>query len=145
MKDTVEDREQIKTLKARYFYYLDHKNWDGWRNDIFVSDCVWRLSELEPDQVIRGIEEVIKLASTALVGTVTVHHGHMPIIDFVSADVAKGIWAMEDLIDFPKENLHQGKYSHLHGFGHYREEYVRTPKGWRIRSMELTRLRLTLS
>ena len=29
----------------------------------------------------------------------------------------------------------------IHGYGHYHEEYVRTPDGGRIRSTALTRLR----
>jgi hypothetical protein len=32
----------------------------------------------------------------------------------------------------------------LHGLGHYHETYVRTPGGWRIASLRLTRLRLDI-
>src|ERR1700677_876690 len=29
------DIEEIKQLKARYFYHLDYKEWDGWREHVF--------------------------------------------------------------------------------------------------------------
>jgi hypothetical protein len=52
---------------------------------------------------------------------------------------------MEDLLWFSEENKFRGQYLHLHGFGHYREEYIRTSVGWRIKSFQLTRIRVELS
>lgn len=138
------DLEEIKKLKARYFYYLDHKDWDGWRNKVFVADCQWDVPEVQTEPVC-GIENVIKLARSAVDGAVTIHHGHMPDIEMTSDSSATGIWAMEDIIYFSKDRLFQGRYAYLHGFGHYHEGYVRAAAGWRIKTMRLTRLHIELS
>src|SRR5580704_2125927 len=99
--DRLLDLEEIKTLKSRYFYCLDHKDWDGWRTKVFIPDCVWDVPEVQPEP-IRGIDNVIKLARSAVDGSVSIHHGHMPDIIFTSDDAATGIWAMEDVIHFSK-------------------------------------------
>ena len=144
MDTKFEDLEQIKQLKARYFYCVDTKDWDGWRNTVFAADCEMRVPEVQPEPY-RGIDNIIKLASGVFTGAVSIHHGHMPIIEFTSATTATGIWAMEDMIYFSEKNLFQGRYAHLHGYGHYHDDYVRTPAGWRIKTLQLTRLRVNLS
>ncbi|MGB8362944.1 MAG: nuclear transport factor 2 family protein, partial [Rhizomicrobium sp.] len=68
------------------------------------------------------------------------HHGHMPDIEILSPDTAKGVWAMEDILRLPKDSPAPGGYTYLHGFGHYHETYVRGPAGWRIKTVRLTRL-----
>ena len=141
MTKKLEDLEEIKQLKARYFYCVDHKDWDGWRDTVFVPECEMRVPEVQAEP-FRGVDNIVALASGVFKGAVSIHHGHMPIIEFTSADTATGIWAMEDIIYFSKENLFEGKYTHLHGFGHYHEEYVRTPAGWRIKGLQLNRLRI---
>jgi hypothetical protein len=30
--------EEIKRLKSKYFYCLDHKDWATWKTDVFASD-----------------------------------------------------------------------------------------------------------
>lgn len=49
---------------------------------------------------------------------------------------------MEDLIWRSREHPLNGEYAHLHGWGHYRERYVKLDVGWRILETELTRLRV---
>jgi hypothetical protein len=49
---------------------------------------------------------------------------------------------MEDQIWRPKDHPLSGDYSYLHGWGHYREKYVKLDCGWRILEAELTRLRV---
>jgi hypothetical protein len=73
---------------------------------------------------------------------ISVHHGHMPDIEIISDTEARGIWAMEDQIWRPKDHPLSGDYSYLHGWGHYREKYVKLDCGWRILEAELTRLRV---
>ena len=132
--------EAIKQAKAWYFYGLDHRDWAIWRDKVWCADG--RLEVPEVDMVVEPLETVIEWVAQQTGDQVSVHHGHMPIIDFVSDDEAKVIWAMEDrLYRKPDEPLHDGS-TYLHGFGHYHETYVRTPAGWRIRSSRLTRLRV---
>jgi hypothetical protein len=137
------DIEEIKRLKSRYFYCMDHKDWDGWRNDVFVPDCIIDVPEAWKTP-LTDLETFIAENRKVVDGSVTIHHGHMPEIHLTSPDSARGIWAMEDVIHWPENLKFRGEYTYLHGFGHYREEYVRTPVGWRIKKLNLTRLHLEL-
>ena len=58
----------------------------------------------------------------------------MPEIDFISDSEAKGVWAMEDIVDHG-DNV-------LYGQGHYHETYRKLDGAWRIASVHLTRIRL---
>ncbi|VWX49585.1 nuclear transport factor 2 family protein [Novosphingobium sp. 9U] len=135
--------EAIKTVKAKYFYGLDHKDWDLWRQEVFASDATLHVPEARPEPWL-GIESIIAWVSASTADQVSVHHGHMPIIDFTSDSTASGIWTMEDRLYRTREHPLEGGHTYLHGFGHYRERYVLTDRGWRIHSTQLTRLRVEL-
>lgn len=135
--------EAIKQVKAQYFYGLDHKDWDLWRKEVWAAEGELHVPEFRPEPY-RGFEEVLAYVSDAVADQVSVHHGHMPIIEFVSDIEAKVVWAMEDrLFRTPEHPLYDGSH-HAHGWGHYREVYTKTPAGWRIRSSQLTRLRVEM-
>ncbi len=127
--------EAIKQLKARYFRSLDGKDWGAFREvftDDFVSDTTG-----SGGKVITGADEFVDFVQQTLADKVTVHHGHMPEIELVSADSAKGIWAMEDRVRFLG-------FIDMHGFGHYHEEYRKVGDQWRIAYSKLTRLRMDI-
>ena len=67
--------------------------------------------------------------------TATVHHGHTPLYAFQSADVASGIWAMADIVQY-------GPNRCVYGYGHYRETYRRENGAWKFTSVHLTRLKV---
>jgi hypothetical protein len=131
--------EDIKLCKARYFYGVDHQDWDMWRRDVFAADATMLMPDAMQEP-IAGMEAIIAWVRTAMAGCTSVHHGHMPDIVFTSDTTAKVIWAMEDQVHWPK--LLPTGHSHLHGWGHYHETYVKLPAGWRIRECSLTRLRV---
>jgi len=135
--------EEIKCLKSKYFYGLDHRDWDLWRREVFAADG--RLIVPEAAMEAAGVEEVIAYVSAATGDQVSVHHGHMPNIEITSYDTATGVWAMEDRLYRTKEHPLADGSTYLHGFGHYHETYVRTDAGWRIQSTRLSRLRVELS
>jgi hypothetical protein len=130
--------EEIKRLKAKYFYYFDYKDWDRWRAEVWAPDAC--LEVPEADMNVSGVDNIIKWCKESAGNQVSTHHGHMPIIDILSDDTAKGIWAMEDILRHPKGETSMYGFTYLHGFGHYHETYVKTSNGWRIRSTRLTRL-----
>lgn len=135
--------EEIKQVKARYFYGFDHKDWDLWRDQVWAPDGELHVPELRPEP-FRGFDAVLAFCRESAADQVSVHHGHMPIIDFVSDTEAKVIWAMEDLLfRTPQHPLHDGS-TFLHGWGHYRETYVKLDRGWRIKTCQLTRLRVEM-
>lgn len=132
--------EEIKQAKAWYFYGLDHRDWGIWRDRVWTSDA--RLEVPEAGIVVEPLETVIAWVAESTADQVSVHHGHMPIIEFVSDDEATVIWAMEDRLYRSERHPLAGDVRYLHGFGHYHETYVRTQAGWRLRSSRLTRLRV---
>lgn len=131
------DIEQIKQLKARYFRYLDTKDWDGFRG-LFTDDCEHYIPA-EAGQRFQTNDEyfasVIPLLSTG----VTTHHGHMPEIKLLSETEAEGIWAMHDYVQTEGPS---GRVS-IKGYGHYIETYRKGADGqWRISSKRNERLRV---
>ena len=132
--------DAIRQTKAWYFYGLDHRDWDIWRREVWAPDG--RLEVPEADMIVEPIEPLIAWVSAQTAKQVSVHHGHTPIITFVSDSEARVIWAMEDrLYRNPDHPIADGA-TWLHGFGHYHETNVKLDCGWRIRSSRLTRLRV---
>ena len=43
------DIEDIKQLKSRYFYHLDRKEWDAWRESVFCHDASMHVPEAKLD------------------------------------------------------------------------------------------------
>ncbi|MCB2076423.1 MAG: nuclear transport factor 2 family protein [Novosphingobium sp.] len=132
--------EDIKVLKANYFLGVDTQDWDLLRQGVFIPETIFDLPENGPEP-INGAETILKFFSAALEGKVTVHHGHMPIIEVTSDATATGLWAMEDRVHATPDNP-LGDATYLHGFGHYHENYVKTDAGWRIARFKLTRIRV---
>lgn len=137
--EKLEAIEEIKQLKAKYFLGIDHKDWDLWREEVWAPDARIEVPEMDADITPR--EALIEWVKEQSADQVSVHHGHMPIIEFDSDTEATGLWAMEDRIWRSKEHPLNGDISYVLGFGHYREKYVKLDVGWRIQSTLLTRLR----
>jgi uncharacterized protein (TIGR02246 family) len=131
------DVEEIKRLKARYFRSLDTKDWEAF-GQVFALDAV--LEVPEADMVEEGRDAIVASVSGALLGTTTVHHGHMPEIELIGPDTARGTWAMFDYVEW--QSPESGERVGLQGYGHYLEEYVRDEGQWRITHSRLERLRV---
>jgi hypothetical protein len=135
-----EDIEAIRQVKARYFRYLDTKQFDKWRG-IFTDDCSFdglTRPYQSTDEFVEGCREWLGPA-------VTVHHGHTPEVVLTGADSARAITAMFDWVEF-EEPRTEGWAAGIRGFtgyGHYEEKYRREDGVWKIAFMRLTRLRLT--
>ncbi len=134
------DRQALIDLKARYFRFLDTKQWSSWR-ELFTDDMVFYNDEApvptSTEPMTSGGDEFVAMVSATLADAVTVHHGHMPEIHFVDDRNANGIWAMFDWVD----SSGSGGGS-MQGFGHYHERYEKGDDGrWRIADLRLTRLR----
>jgi hypothetical protein len=138
--------EEIKQLKARYFRFMDTKDWAGLET-VFAPNAEFDMRSEAHDRsraaeaVVTGAPGIAAFMRNAVHDLVTVHHGHMPEIEITSPTTARGIWAMEDLLRWPKG----AATSTLHGFGHYHETYERVDGRWLIRSSRLTRLRVDVT
>jgi hypothetical protein len=131
--------EEIKGLKARYFRYVDTKDWAGFEG-LFSPDAVFDISDDVPGCIVIGAARIAETASKPLAGVVSVHHGHCPEIEIVTDTTARGIWAMEDTLRWPDEP--DAPLRSLHGWGHYLETYERVAGRWYIKTMKLRRLRV---
>ena len=129
--------EAIKQLKARYFRTMDTKDWEGFAN-VFARDALIEVPEADARR--EGRAEIAAFVSGSLVGATTTHHGHMPEIELVDDEHARGVWAMFDYVEWPPQD--DGTRIGLQGYGHYHEEYVREDGEWRIARTKLVRLRV---
>jgi hypothetical protein len=130
--------EDIRMLKARYFRLMDTKQWDELAA-VFTPD----LQVIAPDgQVwLSGGAAFAASLRNSLEHSVSVHQGFAPEIEIINAENAKGIWAMQDVIEWQKGHPREG-WKSIIGRGHYHETYRRTDGIWRIATLRLTRLRL---
>ncbi len=128
--------EAIKQLKARYFRLMDTKQWLPF-SQVFTDDIVVDVSQDKhaPGDTIRGRADVVDFVRRAVGKAITVHHGHMPEIELLGPTEARGIWAMEDYVEFKPSRG-------IRGYGHYHEEYRKEGGNWRISKLKLTRLRV---
>ncbi len=131
---------QISELKARYLRFADTQDWDGFRG-VFTDDATLFFPETG-QEAPAAIDDAMPVIRDFLEGVTSVHHGHMPEIEFQSDDRATGIWAMEDIVLWPPHRAAIVGQEAMHGYGHYHEEYVRQDGRWYIRTLKLTRLRL---
>lgn len=130
----LENLEQIRQLKARYFRFMDTKQWELLAT-VFTEDVSIDMIA-EGGGITTSVTQYLPFLIGQIGEVTTVHHGHMSEITFDGDDQAQGIWAMEDELWWPEGS----PLKHLHGYGHYHETYARTADGWRISSMTLTRL-----
>ncbi len=132
-----DDIEAIKQLKARYFRFMDTKDWGAMRG-VFADDVVMDTTE-SGGVVIVGADPFIAFLRVTIGPVTTVHHGHTPEITVTSPTTAEGIWAMEDMLRWPANALD------VHGYGHYHEVYEKVDGRWLIKKSKLTRLRMDVS
>lgn len=142
--------DEIKRVFAARLYALDMKQWDVYPT-LHTEDVVsetWGgipgdrqpTSDGVANRVV-GNERLGKTIRAFMDGgkrITSVHHGHTPLIEFTSDTTAKGTWAMEDKLWWTHPD---GAEEHLHGYGHYHEEYRRVDGRWLISYRRLTRLR----
>jgi hypothetical protein len=108
-----------------------------------VSDS-WRGLPGNGANVVVGREKLATTIRAFLDGPVSitsVHHGHTPEIELTSDTTARGVWAMEDRLWWSNGDTEE----HLHGYGHYHEEYRKVDGTWLISSRKLTRLRVDVT
>jgi len=132
--------EDIRSLKARYFRYMDTKQFDR-LGDLFTADL--RVLTPAGDVHIEGGPAFAASLKNSLEHSVSVHQGFMDEIDIIDPLNATGIWAMQDVIEWADRHPTQG-WKAITGRGHYHETYRKIDSAWRIASLTLTRLRLDI-
>jgi hypothetical protein len=130
------DIEAIKQLKAKYFLFMDCKQWEEWRG-LFTDDLRVEGTKQPPDGSRDAFVDGVR---DALTGVQTCHQGHTPIIELTSERTARGVWAMFDELRFPDGHPWSEGYPRRLGYGHYEEEYRKEAGSWRISFLRLARL-----
>lgn len=143
------DREAIRLLKARYFRFMDEKRWDDLRT-LFTDDIVFdvrggtaprTLQDAFDEPAITGGDPAVEFLRGALNRAVSIHQGFMPEIEITGGDTARAIWAMSDIIIAPEG----APFREMRGHGHYHETYLKHGGDWRIATLVLTRLAVSIS
>lgn len=126
--------EEIRQLKARYFRFVDTKKWDEFAS-LFTDDLKIDFEESTSKPLTK--DQFVASAERHFTGAMSVHHGHVPEIEIIDAEHARGIWPMFDLVETPPESSYD---SHT-GWGHYTEEYRKVDGKWLISRTRLSRLK----
>jgi ketosteroid isomerase-like protein len=139
---SAEDIEAIKQLKARYFRFVDTKQWDRW-SDLFTEDAVLDVP-LMRGEPLQGRDAIGERVRQGLIPMITIHHGHTPEIELDGPERARAIWPMYDkLLRTTLDTGAPGFGPRYEGYGHYLEHYHKDANGqWRIARCELRRLHL---
>jgi len=138
------DALEIQDLKARYFRFVDGKQWTRLR-ELFTEDCrfegLWAAAPT-PDDFVANLARNFDGALRS------VHRGFPPELRRTADDVVRGLWPMVDYLTWPPEEGRTylgvavpGQRGML-GCGYYEEEYRSTDAGWRISYLRLVRQRL---
>jgi hypothetical protein len=120
------DIEAIKRLKYAYLRALDLKQWDEMAA-CFTEDATAAYSDGRFS--FTGLEKIMEFLRMALDSPtkITVHRAQQPEIDLTSETTATGTWALDDVVIDTAGN------TTLRGSAFYRDEYVKTAAGWKIR------------
>ena len=141
--------EDLRRLMARYVYNADQQRWEDLAS-LFTTDGTFTPHNVD-GSVARRMEGRTEIAESIPAsigpGAVVVHHLFSDEIDIESATAARGVWAMEDLIERSASTGPDGKprFTSMHGFGHYRPRFTKTDGVWKIAELVLTRVRMDLA
>ena len=134
----LQDIEEIRQLKARYFRLMDLQQWEEWQHcftedvSAFYGRSIRRRPDLPSDIGCEGRAALVKGVSGLLGEGKSIHQGFMPEIQLTSTTTAKGIWSMFDWVWIPT--------CQYRGWGHYYEDYVKENGVWKIKKIKLTRV-----
>ena len=136
--------ESIKQTKARYFRGIDTKDWEAYAS-AFAPDAEMDMREQSrnPNHLISGSAKIARFVAELLEGVITAHQGHTPEIELTSDTTANVIWAMEDNLWKVDASVRK-PFTHMNGWGHYRETYRNVDGQWLIQTTTLTRLRVDI-
>ncbi|HVN88443.1 MAG TPA: nuclear transport factor 2 family protein [Candidatus Binataceae bacterium] len=129
----LEDIEAIKTLKYQYCAYCDDSyNADGIAG-LFVEDGTWDGGDFGRCEGRQAIRKFFRHSSKIL--SLAAHQVMNPIIK-VDGDHATGEWKLCQPCTLETKSGARAMWL----VANYRDEYVRTPAGWKFKSLKVTSL-----
>lgn len=128
----LKEKEAIREMLTDYWWYLDTKQWDKWR-DLFTSDIEFYVMGGLMNQ---GLDEFVKGVKDPLEGQVSAHQGHQYKIVITSPTSAVGRCVLNDIITKPTGEV-------MKGYGYYLYDFLKGNDGkWRIKVLKLGYFRL---
>lgn len=140
-------------LSARRVRYMDLKQWELYASvhtdDAYSESYGDAAPEHQPvtagqrNRVVgpQALTETIRDIMEGPAPMTSCHHLHQPEIEFPSEDTATAIWPMEDHLWWQNGDVSE----HLHGYGHYYEQYRKVDGTWLISYRKLSRIRVDMS
>ncbi len=122
----IEDIEDIKRLKARYWYACDHKDVEQVR-ECFMDgpieiDYAGSTGKVAHRDALRDVFAKVALRPEI----VELHHGGPPRIELVDETRARGVWSLYyHVMDTERRTVN-------HVGGYYHDEYAKVGGEWRI-------------
>jgi hypothetical protein len=121
------DYREICELKHSFGRLADVKDWEGYRN-VFTDDCEF---DFGGGVIMKGSQTGTDAIAGMLEGAVSVHRAYMPEITFVSPTEAKGIWAVNDYIEWAPDPATGSRAAQM-GYGREYETYRKVDGKWKI-------------
>jgi hypothetical protein len=124
--EEIREIEAIKQLKYRYMRGIDEKLWDQ-IEECFTPDATCAYSGGK--YTYEGREAIMKFLVESMdrASFLSSHRVHHPEIRLTSPTTASGTWALDDYVIDTKLGIT------LQGAAFYRDEYVKTEAGWKIK------------
>jgi hypothetical protein len=121
------DHREICELKHSFGRLADVKDWAGYRA-VFTDDCEF---DFGGGVIVQGGQAGTDAIAAMLEGAVSVHRAYMPEITFAGPDEAKGIWAVNDYIEWAPDPETGGRAAQM-GYGREYETYRKVGGTWKI-------------
>ena len=127
----LENIEEIKKLKARYFHACDRKQIDIIRDCFVEGSCIIDYGVIG---TFKNREDFITLFSEKACedSVIDMHHGQNPQITLINSTIAVALW---DLYFF-QINTEENTLTQLGGF--YEDKFKKTDSGWCIEETKFT-------
>jgi hypothetical protein len=120
------DRQEIQDLMVAYCYAIDHRKWDE-LDEVFTADAIIDYTEMVG---FRGtLAETKTFLVQALKQLLSYQHSISTTQIKIEGDTARGRTLCSNAMVIDVEGTKQTMFVGLW----YRDLFVRTPKGWRIR------------
>jgi hypothetical protein len=128
--------ECIKQLKARYFRFMDLRDWDNLSQTMSL-DIVFEHPTIGLHRSRSSVLAALKFRLERL--KFTSHHGTMSEIQIHSRTEASGIWSLHSSV-IPKDGANKDSNSLIIGHGRYFDQYRNEDGQWRISALRLDHL-----
>lgn len=138
--------EAIKTVMYKRIRCVDTKNWAEYDTCHTVDAASESYGDFPDTFKPKGsgraegkaaIMDMIRRIVDGPIKLSTIHHALHPEIGFLSDDMARGRWVLEDRLFWE----HDGVVESFHGWGAYEELYEKVGNEWLIKFRKVIRLR----